>query len=386
MRHVTDESAAPGWRSGTRSHRRRTPAPPRPPPRDDRPARHRAGHGLPVVLGPRDVAATRPTWTAPCMTTAPWSSSWRCAGPSSCSRATCCRRPGPAPSARVAANERARLAKDVGHRRPRRRRRRLARPRPRRGPRAPRRRARRPPRHRHAPGGADDRRHDGGDHGRPAGRDAAAHPLSAGADVVRGATPATGGSPGRSWTLMRHWLRRRRRARGPRPTATPSSPAAGSHVRPRHRGRPRLVARIDQGRSCGRRSPTLGPSRSRSTTAPPAGCCPTTRRRARPEPVGGAAARARPHRHGLEAPRLLPRPAPRRALRPQRQRRHDRRGSTAASSAAGSRTRPASSRCACWRRSPRPPAAPSTPRRPGSPPGWPASVCRRCTTRPRCGD
>ena len=56
------------------------------------------------------------------------------------------------------------------------------------------------------------------------------------------------------------------------------------------------------------RWPTSGPSRSPSTAAAPAGCCPTTSTTSPSRAVGGAAAGARPDRDGLEGARLLPRP------------------------------------------------------------------------------
>ena len=52
-------------------------------------------------------------------------------------------------------------------------------------------------------------------------------------------------------------------------------------VRSRHRGRPRLVARGDQGRRTPRADRRRTPCRSRSTGAAPAGCCPATTRRPR---------------------------------------------------------------------------------------------------------
>ena len=50
-----------------------------------------------LSLWARVPTSRSPTSTGRCTRTAPWSSSWRCAAPSSCSRATCCRPPGGAP-------------------------------------------------------------------------------------------------------------------------------------------------------------------------------------------------------------------------------------------------------------------------------------------------
>ena len=101
------------------------------------------------------------------------------------------------------------------------------------------------------------------------------------------ATPATGGSPGRPWTPMAAWL-------GAAPQPLPEAEGYAElvaplavDVRPRHRGRPGLVARGDQGAPYAVRWPTSRPSRSPSTAAAPAGCCPTTTTRPSPSPSRG---------------------------------------------------------------------------------------------------
>ena len=127
-----------------------------------------------------------------------------------------------------------------------------------------------------------------------------------------------------------------------------------AHVRPRHRGRPRVVAGRDEGAPsgprcagarrgrgvAGRRRHRLGAARRRR---------PGGRRRA----VGGAAAGARPDGDGLEGARLLPRPARAAPVRHATATPARRPGGTAGSSAAGCRTTPVSSRSALLEKLPR---------------------------------
>ena len=356
-------SAARGWPSG-----RHWPPPPRRlargrHPGDDRAARHRVRHGLPVLLGAGRRRSGSPTWTGRCTTTAASSSSWPCAAPSSSSRATCCRRCGrarrlgsPAPSG--PGWPRTSSGGD------RRRRRRVARPRPGRGPRGARGRAGRASRGRGPAGGADDRRE-----GRRVGRRDLVGRRGCSPTSARPPTSCAAPTPAASrraprWTLIRHWLDDVPAARGRPPTATGSSSAAGCA---RSAPAPRTTSSGgsgDQGAWCGRRSPSSTPSRFARSGRHRLAAARRPRRSARPRRVGGAAAGARPDRHGLAGARLLSRPAPRPALRQPRQRRHHRLGRRPGRGLLGpGRGRRRAG--AVLERVPARPGAPSTPRRRG---------------------
>ena len=123
-------------------------------------------------------------------------------------------------------------------------------------------------------------------------------PLGVRAPIVRGENAAAGRSPGPAGRSTRSWLGEtpaplpeprgvRRAGRGAgcaRSAPAPRPTWSGGWARPRRRPRGRWR---DVGRRRGRRS----------TAVRPAGSCPTTStRRRRPEPVGGAAAGARPDR------------------------------------------------------------------------------------------
>ena len=149
-------------------------------------------------------------------------------------------------------------------------------------------------------------------------------PLAALHAAVDADARLAGRGAGRRWSRTRatpRWWRAgcARSARAPRPTscggwARPRAPSAG-------------------------RWPTSAPSRCRSTAATTGWVLPDDLDDRRPRrAVGGAAAGARPDRDGLEAARLLPRPARAAALRHATATAAPPPGGTAASSAAGSRT------------------------------------------------
>ena len=159
------------------------------------------------------------------------------------------------------------------------------------------------------------------------------------AKIVRGRNGGHWRTARPQWTAMATWLGRGagagqgargvRRA-GPPLARAPSGPAprptsSGGSARPRAPYAPR--------------SPTSPRSRSGSTAARPAGCCPTT---LDPEPdgraVGGAAAGARPDGDGLEGARLLPRRRTARCSSTPTATPAPPPGGTAGSSAAGCRT------------------------------------------------
>ena len=339
--------AAPGWRSGMPSHRRRrTGSPPagrhR---RDDRPARHRAAT-VHLSCGPGSPTSPSPTWTARCTTSAPWSSSSRCAAPCSCSRATCCRRPGAARRPGWPRSERARLAKDVEPAgladdgepgsTPR-----AAASSPARGRRRADRASSCASRCPSSPAGRPVARASG-TAARP-DRAAGAHPARRRGEIVRGRNAGHWRTSRPRWTRWRTgWASVPSRSTQPR--GTPSWSAAGcGPSAPAPRPTSSVVARLDHDRrprGAGRRRRGRGRP---STAAGPAGCCPTTSSRSRPgRALGGAAAGARPDRDGLEGARLLPRPARAAALRHATATPAPPPGGTAGSSAAGSRTRTAS--------------------------------------------
>ena len=206
--------------------------------------------------------------------------------------------------------------------------------------------------------------------------------LAASGAIVRGENDGGWKTSRPRWTATGRVAGRGARRRSPSPRGTPrwwrpgcarSAPAprptwSGGSARPR--------------RPSAGRWPTSRPSRSPSTAAPRAGCCPTTStRRRRPRPLGGAPARARPDHHGLEGARLPPRRARRQDLRPQRQRRPDRlverpdrRGLVPARRRRG-RGRPR--REGAGGRAPRPRRR----RPPSSPPGSTATWSARSTSR-----
>ena len=120
--------------------------------------------------------------------------------------------------------------------------------------------------------------------------------------------------------LARRRGRAARRGRGLRRARTPLA----GHLRPRHRRRRPVVARLDQDRGHpGARRPRGGGGRPRRRHHRLAAAR-RPRRGRTGRAVGGAAPDPRPDRDGLEVARLLPRPRPcPLPLRHQRQRRHD---------------------------------------------------------------
>ena len=291
VRHVTDDErrARLALRHGlapeAAAHRRRGGHP-----GDDRAARDRAADASTSRCWARvDGVSVAPTSTRRSTTTAPWSSSWRCAAPCSSSRATCCRRPGGAPSARVAAAERAPARQGRRARRARRRRRGLGRS-------GARRRRARPARRRPAGLTAAEIRARGA-------RRSTARSVARAQVGRRRADRAAGARPARR--RGRDRARRQRRPLADLPAAVDPDGGAGwarcPSRSPSRRGTPSwcgagcapsaraprtdlvVVAGRDQGAPSARRWPTSAPSRSPSTAAAPAGCCPTTS--SRPTPV-----------------------------------------------------------------------------------------------------
>ena len=125
--------------------------------------------------------------------------------------------------------------------------------------------------------------------------------------IVRGENDGGWKTSRPRWTATAAWL-------GETPASAPrargvrrAGDGLAALVRPRHRGRPGLVAGLDQGRRtpCPRRGGGRRglPRRRRHRL----GAARRPRPGARPRPLGGAPARARPHHDGLEGARLPPR-------------------------------------------------------------------------------
>ena len=158
--------------------------------------------------------------------------------------------------------------------------------------------------------------------------------------------------------------------------------ALAAHVRSRHGGRPRLVARRDQERRtpCTRRAGCRGGGDQRGS-----GLRPSRRpgRRTRTGALGGPAPGPRPDDDGVEAARLLPRsgrrPAP---VRLQRQRRHHRLVERARGRVLGPGRRRRRLGGPAPRRRLRRAQRAGRRGEPGSARGWPGSGSARSTRRP----
>lgn len=129
------------------------------------------------------------------------------------------------------------------------------------------------------------------------------------AAVVRGANAGGWHTSRPRWTLVEHWL-----DPVPEPAMAvdgyrPGAPVA-PHVRARYRGRHRLVVWIHEGGGARWRWPSSMLWRSRSTAAPPAGCCPTTWASSKTLVVVALLPVLDPTVMGWKGRVLLPRPPP----------------------------------------------------------------------------